>query len=728
MAIEINIEGKSIIELRNQLKGLKNDLSAATDPVEMARLAEAAGKVKDKMSDINEQVAVFSAGSKFEQAGIALGQIGTDLGNLDFEGAAEKAAKLTQIVKGISFGEATKGLSQLGSTFLNLGKALLTNPLFLIPAAITAILGALGLLGPIIDGVMAAFKFLGDAVNEFLVSLGLVQPAIKEVSDEEKKAAEAAEAHADSIAKEVTGFKLLITQLSDTNAGSKERGELIKKINEQYGTTLKNIKDEDKFQAQLNTTVENYLKFVKQRILLQSYEVEYAKNLRSRIQLEEKLATLQEEKDSVEKTNKRAEALRDEAHRYRDLWKEQDQSTSSGRKLAKSYKDQEVALNDRARAMEANVVSTVAIDFEMKSLTESLEDNIKKEKELDKKYLEGTKTLNSFNIVVDKTTTGTKGAGKEVEKTTEKFEKLSLKLRDVNGEFKNVEKQTPILISGLSTMYSEMFRLAEKDKQAMLKINSDTLQGKLDILQDQKEKELQNKDLTEKEKLEIEKRYKKLSDELTDEDNAKKREKTINSILALEQAGADVIAAFGSMKQDSLDREKDALDEKHKAELAGLEEGSAAYTAAKERQAKENDDVARRAFEANKRSQLGAAIMNAAMGITSIIAQYPKFDGGIAMAAALISTAAINTAAIAKIASTQYKSASSGSSGVSANNVTSTPSYNLFGNNNNQNTTNASMQQQVNVNNQVTVKAVVSETEITDAQEKVARYRNSATL
>lgn len=41
---------------------------------------------------------------------------------------------------------------------------------------------------------------------------------------------------------------------------------------------------------------------------------------------------------------------------------------------------------------------------------------------------------------------------------------------------------------------------------------------------------------------------------------------------------------------------------------------------------------------------------------------------------------------------------------------------------------NASNNQPINIQNEVKVKAYVSETEITDTQRRVARYQNSATL
>ena len=53
----------------------------------------------------------------------------------------------------------------------------------------------------------------------------------------------------------------LVLALKQTNKGSEERSNLIKGINKEYGTTLKNISDETLFQKQLNSSVKEYLQY-----------------------------------------------------------------------------------------------------------------------------------------------------------------------------------------------------------------------------------------------------------------------------------------------------------------------------------------------------------------------------------------------------------------------------------------------------------------------------------
>jgi hypothetical protein len=197
MAIELEIDGKSIVELKGMLRDLRNEIGLATDPAQMQKLAAAAGSVKDKINEVNESVAVFSGGSKFEQAGTALGQVGNSLANLDFSGAAQQATQLTGIVQSISFGSAVAGLKDLGTTFIQLGKALLTNPIFLLATAITLIvigiiklLDALGLLKPILDAIKKAIGFVIDMFKALTDWLGLTSYAAEENAEKVKKAQE----------------------------------------------------------------------------------------------------------------------------------------------------------------------------------------------------------------------------------------------------------------------------------------------------------------------------------------------------------------------------------------------------------------------------------------------------------------------------------------------------------------------------------------------------------
>lgn len=162
--------------LRSQLVELKKELAIIAeqkgiDSEEFIKANAEAGALADRIKDINEAVASTATGSGFEKLGNQVRGVTGDLANLDIEGAAEKIAGLTNTVEGLSFDDLTKGLSQFGKGLLALGKALLTNPLFLLAAA-----GA------------ALFVFFDD-IQDALTETDIAQEALNETTEDYKKAA-----------------------------------------------------------------------------------------------------------------------------------------------------------------------------------------------------------------------------------------------------------------------------------------------------------------------------------------------------------------------------------------------------------------------------------------------------------------------------------------------------------------------------------------------------------
>lgn len=103
------------------------------------------------------------------------------------------------------------------------------------------------------------------------------------------------------IAEESAQFIGNILALKKTNAGSDERKRLIKDINEQYGTTLQNLKDEAKFQAQLNVEVASYLEYAKAKYRIQRNEEAIANNLERQDKLQRQISTAKKEQLRIDK-------------------------------------------------------------------------------------------------------------------------------------------------------------------------------------------------------------------------------------------------------------------------------------------------------------------------------------------------------------------------------------------------------------------------------------------
>jgi hypothetical protein len=172
VTIPLKISG--IAQMKAELRELKGEIANATDPAQMTALAQRAGEVADRLKDANEQVAVFTAGSKFESISNSLAGVRGDLASLDFEGANDKAKVFVKNLGSLKPADISKGfrdfagmLGTLGKAFIKLGATILINPIFLIVAAVVAIIAVIaivlnkfGLLDGVIKALMAPINAL----------------------------------------------------------------------------------------------------------------------------------------------------------------------------------------------------------------------------------------------------------------------------------------------------------------------------------------------------------------------------------------------------------------------------------------------------------------------------------------------------------------------------------------------------------------------------------------
>jgi hypothetical protein len=231
------------------------------------------------------------------------------------------------------------------------------------------------------------------------------------------------------------------------------------------------------------------------------------------------------------------------------------------------------------------------------------------------------------------------------------------------------------------------------------------------------------------------------------------REKYFNLITQAEQYGLDTVELKKRQEDEIANIEKEARDKKaaeEKAEFDKKVKMAEDYASSVNNLAEtvftlsnrfgKQDEIskekrAKRQFAVQKAMQLSLAIIDGFKAAQASIAQMPPVTPiGIA---ALVATISASVANVAKIASTQYGSKSSGGGGGGGTDVTSmagneaagggAPSFSLFGQGNNQNTTGAAQDVQSN-NNQLTVKAIVVESDVTSTQNKVKKMQENATL
>jgi hypothetical protein len=240
----------------------------------------------------------------------------------------------------------------------------------------------------------------------------------------------------------------------------------------------------------------------------------------------------------------------------------------------------------------------------------------------------------------------------------------------------------------------------------------------LKTLDTQKIAELAALNLSEEEKEAIKEKFRQAEIVATEAKTAKLEE--IDK-AARDKLNANIEAGF-QLTTTAMSSIASLQDISTKKKLKGVKQGS-----------KEEEIILKQQFEQQKKMQLAMAVINGAQAIASIFAQYPKFDGGFAMAAALAGSVIATTTSLATIASTSFEGGGTAPPPPDTNSLTgsstggmATPSVSMFGSNNNLNNVGAPGGQQGGQS--ITVNAIVSETQVTEVQNRVNRIQRNAEL
>jgi hypothetical protein len=166
----INNGAGSVTNLKTQLRTLQQELQTL-DPSsdKFIQLSQQAGELRDKIKDTSEAVNA-NAGPAFERLGNNASLLTGKLGALDFGGAAESVKALAANVKGVDFKTLGAEIGTFGKSLLSLGKALLANPIFLLAAAVAAIIVNFDTLIKIIPGLNGALTGVTDELSQALVN------------------------------------------------------------------------------------------------------------------------------------------------------------------------------------------------------------------------------------------------------------------------------------------------------------------------------------------------------------------------------------------------------------------------------------------------------------------------------------------------------------------------------------------------------------------------------
>lgn len=211
--------------------------------------------MRDSIGDVGDKIRTLE-GTPVERLKGSFDLLKEGIMNLDFDklkiGADGFMNALTPVKDGklvSGFAGMSGALSNLGgmvknvgTTFTNLGRSLLTNPIFLLAAAVAAIvavllilLNKLGLLKPIMDAIGKATEFVVNAFNALTDAMGLTSIAAEKEAEAVKQAEE----------------KKAKAREKGVEA-SKKSAEIEKEFQYEQLETIENLKDREIARAELD--------------------------------------------------------------------------------------------------------------------------------------------------------------------------------------------------------------------------------------------------------------------------------------------------------------------------------------------------------------------------------------------------------------------------------------------------------------------------------------------
>ena len=135
----------------------------------------------------------------------------------------------------------------------------------------------------------------GAKIVEFVGNLFKANTETNKLSESFNKLSAETKEQNKAVSEETSEYIGLLYQLKQTNEGSKERKELIEKINETYGTTLQNLKDETEFQKQLSLAVTDYIELKRAEYTLDKNEEKRQMVLQKEANAKERLRLIKDE-------------------------------------------------------------------------------------------------------------------------------------------------------------------------------------------------------------------------------------------------------------------------------------------------------------------------------------------------------------------------------------------------------------------------------------------------
>ena len=383
--IELEVK-ENLGNLKQQLKAAQLEVQTLADKFgvtsDQAReAAKRAAELKDRIGDAKTLTDSFNPDAKFK--GLAQALTGVTGGFAAVQGAmgligveSENVEKqLLKVQSAMALAAGIDQLTEAKEAFLNLGRTAVKTF-----NSIKAAIGGTG-IGLIVISLGVIYTYWEDISK----AIGLSTKESEKYAEQQKAIGEESKKQREEVAKQSSGFASLISQLKATNVNSEERVKLIKKINDNYGTTIKNLKDETKFQNALNIELASYLEYQKAKYALQKNDELIQKNLAKQDELKVKI--LKTEKDIALQQKQNAE----------DIKKAKETSIGGISGLSQTDKaslSASISISKLNKELEKNKQSLIDAETRFENYGKALnkaEKNIDKLTEGGKKYVEQVK-------------------------------------------------------------------------------------------------------------------------------------------------------------------------------------------------------------------------------------------------------------------------------------------------------------------------------------------------
>jgi hypothetical protein len=141
VVIEVDIQGTQKVEsMRTQMRKLREELAQLPEgTAEFNRVQRQLGELKDRVDDLGKSVNTVS-GAPLERLNNSFSMIGSSIMSLDFDNALTGLNGMSAAIGDVKAKDIGTVLKNAATALGNLGKALLTNPIFLIGGAIALII------------------------------------------------------------------------------------------------------------------------------------------------------------------------------------------------------------------------------------------------------------------------------------------------------------------------------------------------------------------------------------------------------------------------------------------------------------------------------------------------------------------------------------------------------------------------------------------------------------